>query len=227
MNSSEDSNAFRLRLSLAIAESGKTKAQIAREIGETSQLLNKWLNTDQKHPPSAYYVVKLAEVLKVNLLWLITGEGSKTSNLLAPVDGSAMVEVPEYNVVFGCGETPEPTYEEVSGTVPALYRRDFFEKLGIKASHCKRVRVSGDSMEPLILDGDCILIDCSKVEKIENGAIYAIAYDHELMVKRLIKEFGRLIIKSENPAYHDVVLEAEAANHVYIIGRVIERSGAL
>ena len=115
----------------------------------------------------------------------------------------------------------------MSGTVPALYRRDFFEKLGIKASHCKRVRVSGDSMEPLILDGDCILIDCSKVEKIENGAIYAIAYDHELMVKRLIKEFGRLIIKSVNPAYHDVVLEAEAANRVYIIGRVIERSGAL
>ena len=138
-----------------------------------------------------------------------------------------MVEVPEYNVVFGCEETPEPSYEEVSGTVPALYRRDFFEKLGTKASHCKRVRVSGDSMEPLILDGDCILIDCSKIEKIENGAIYAIAYDHELMVKRLIKEFGKLIIKSENPAYHDVVLEAEAANRVYIIGRVIERSGAL
>ena len=161
MNSSEDSNAFRLRLSLAIAESGKTKAQIAREIGETSQLLNKWLNTDQQRLPSANYVVKLAEVLKVNLLWLITGEGSRKSNLLSPVDG------------------------------------------------------------------DCILIDCSKIEKIENGAIYAIAYDHELMVKRLIKEFGKLIIKSENPAYHDVVLEAEAANRVYIIGRVIERPGVL
>lgn len=36
--------------------------------------------------------------------------------------------------------------------------------------NCKRVRVSGYSMEPLILDGDCILIDCSKTEKIEPTA---------------------------------------------------------
>lgn len=37
----------------------------------------------------------------------------------------------------------------------------------LNAFNCKRVRMSGYSMEPLILDGDCILIDCSKIEKIE------------------------------------------------------------
>lgn len=224
MISKDAGEAFRLRLSGLIAESGGTKSDFARGIGESPQVVSKWLNVNAlQRLPGANYIVKIADYFNVNLRWLITGEGPKRSVLGSD---SEMIQIPEYNVTFGCGEHVEPTYDEIQEVQPVFYERSYLQKLGVKPQFCKRVRVQGDSMEPLIRDGDMILIDCSG-DPIINNCVYAITYDHALKVKRLIKQFNRLIIKSENPAYPEETLSLEEAERVYIIGRVVERSGPL
>ena len=83
-------------------------------------------------------------------------------------------------------------------------------------------------MIPLINDGDYITVDCTPKDYIENNQIYALVFDHSLRIKRLIKSFKTLTIRSDNQIYPDEVLTLEeAAQMIHIIGKVIERSGSV
>ena len=229
-----DFKEFKVRLSYAVKKTNLTNAEIARRADISPQLLNNWLKKeDQDNLPAANLLTKLAEVLDVNPMWLISGIGLITKSNVTPLDNANkpsddFVQIPEYNVVCGAGDCYEPTYEEISDIAPTIYRRDFFKRHGINYRQCKRLKVKGHSMEPLIMDGDCILVDCSPVARIDNGAVYALIYDDSLKVKRLIKDFNQLIIKSDNKDYPDITIPTEEANQkIFIVGRVIERSGTI
>ena len=66
-----DSNSFRMRLDFALTQSGLSKADLARAIGETPQLINKWTNSEYKNLPVANYIAKVSKALKINMIWLL------------------------------------------------------------------------------------------------------------------------------------------------------------
>lgn len=178
---------------------------------------------------------KIADALGVNVEWLVTGEGSMIKPNIISLDDAdsdklpaGFVQIPEYKICFGAGDAEEPTYEEIQDCVPAYFRSTFFSDRGINPKNCKRFKVIGDSMIPLINSGDYITVDCTPKDYIENNQIYALVFDHSLRVKRLVKSFKALTIRSDNPIYPDEVLTLEeAAQMIHIIGKVIERSGSV
>ena len=178
---------------------------------------------------------KIADALGVNVEWLVTGEGNMIKPNIISLDNAdsdklpaGFVQIPEYKICFGAGEADEPTYEEIQDCVPAYFRSSFFSDRGINPKNCKRFKVIGDSMIPLINDGDYITVDCTPKDYIENNQIYALVFDHSLRIKRLIKSFKTLTIRSDNSIYPDEVLTLEeAAQMIHIIGKVIERSGSV
>lgn len=178
---------------------------------------------------------KIADALGVNVEWLVTGEGNMIKPNIISLDNAdsdklpaGFVHIPEYKICFGAGEAEEPTYEEIQDCVPAYFRSTFFSDRGINPKYCRRFKVIGDSMIPLINDGDYITVDCTPKDYIENNQIYALVFDHSLRIKRLIKSFKSLTIRSDNPIYSDEVLTLEeAAQMIHIIGKVIERSGSV
>lgn len=178
---------------------------------------------------------KIADALGVNVEWLVTGEGNMIKPNIISLDTAdsdklpaGFVQIPEYKICFGAGEAEEPTYEEIQDCVPAYFRSSFFSDRGINPKNCKRFKVIGDSMIPLINDGDYITVDCTPKDYIENNQIYALVFDHSLRIKRLIKSFKTLTIRSDNSIYPDEVLTLEeAAQLIHIIGKVIERSGSV
>lgn len=178
---------------------------------------------------------KIADALGINVEWLVTGEGNMIKPNIISLDNAdsdklpaGFVQIPEYKICFGAGEAEEPTYEEIQDCVPAYFRSSFFSDRGINPKNCKRFKVIGDSMIPLINDGDYITVDCTPKDYIENNQIYALVFDHSLRIKRLIKSFKTLTIRSDNSIYPDEVLTLEeAAQMIHIIGKVIERSGSV
>ncbi len=178
---------------------------------------------------------KIADALGVNVEWLVTGEGNMIKPNIISLDSAnsdklpaGFVQIPEYKICFGAGEAEEPTYEEIQDCVPAYFRSSFFSDRGINPKNCRRFKVIGDSMIPLINDGDYITVDCTPKDYIENNQIYALVFDHSLRIKRLIKSFKTLTIRSDNQIYPDEVLTLEeAAQMIHIIGKVIERSGSV
>jgi DNA polymerase V len=86
----------------------------------------------------------------------------------------------------------------------------------------------GESMAPLILPGDVLVVD--RVLKPTYGRIVIVVYDEELVCKRLVREHNRVVLRSENPRYPDLLVSSERALHFWgvvraIIHPLIEREG--
>lgn len=78
------------------------------------------------------------------------------------------------------------------------------------------LRVRGTSMEPALLDGDHIVIDTQDRQPDRKPAIFVIRIDDTLMVKRVARQGGSLVVRSDHP---DAPPVPEGA--VAVIGRVV------
>ncbi len=65
-------------------------------------------------------------------------------------------------------------------------------------------KVSGDSMEPLISDGEIILVHIQP--EVSHGEIGLFFYDGEVKCKRLIKDGSKIILRSENKVHDDIIV---------------------
>ncbi|MDY2573339.1 MAG: XRE family transcriptional regulator [Fusobacterium necrophorum] len=85
------------------------------------------------------------------------------------------------------------------------------------------IEVSGDSMEPVIFDGEFVLVDPSHAE-IEEGKIYVITYNNETFIKKIEEheEDGIVVLKSINQKYRDRIIKQEEFENVKINGRVVK-----
>lgn len=83
------------------------------------------------------------------------------------------------------------------------------------------IRVSGDSMEPTLGDGDDILVDRSDAADRVRDGIYVLRFDDALNVKRIAMnpEGRRFTVRSDNPAYPSWP-DCDPAR-IDIIGRVV------
>lgn len=220
------------RLNAALEQAKMNKKNLAEKANVSKGAVTHWCNGRSKTIKTEQ-AQKVAEALGVSYDWLTTGNGPMVnSNVIAistnDIPSTEFVQISEYKVSFGAGECPEPTYDEILDTVPATYRKEYFESKGINYKCCKRFKVKGDSMQPLINDGDCILVDCEHKNYIDDNAVYAIFYNHSLRVKRLRKTLRSLIIRSDNPSYSDEEISLEEAEQlIVILGKVIERSGSI
>lgn len=99
------------------------------------------------------------------------------------------------------------------------FRKDFLRTVGIQAENAVMMDVIGPSMEPLIMDGDTILVN-EKDTELRDGSIFAVGYEDELLVKRLHKIPGGWALHSENPSYKDVEIKGEEVASLRVYGRV-------
>ncbi|MDE6735761.1 MAG: helix-turn-helix domain-containing protein [Desulfovibrio sp.] len=111
----------------------------------------------------------------------------------------------------------------VSGEVERSYafRSDFLLRKGNPKSMVM-MRVSGDSMQPEIMDNDVVLLDQSKTE-IKAGRIFAVGFDDAIYCKRIDRVPGKIILKSVNPAYEplEIDVRGQEADEFRVIGQVI------
>ena len=77
--------------------------------------------------------------------------------------------------------------------------------------------VMGDSMTHLLVDGDLVL--GVHGEEIDRDGVWAVAFNEELFVKHVQRERGRLVLRSENNRYSDIVVTPD--DSFYPIGRII------
>lgn len=79
------------------------------------------------------------------------------------------------------------------------------------------LRVTGDSMEPTIKNGQIIFV--KSMPQIEFGEIGLFSYNNESFCKRLISENNKVILRSDNEMYEDIVLTEN--DNVITFGKVL------
>lgn len=142
---------------------------------------------------------------------------SMNAQLIFPGEEMAGYElVPRVKAIAGAGES-----FVVDDDVAAMYafRREFLEKIHVKASHAVMMYVSGDSMEPLISNGDTILFNSADTEP-RDGHIYVCSFGDALMCKRLQMIPGGWQVCSENPRYSPISIVGDELRTFRVHGRV-------
>lgn len=88
------------------------------------------------------------------------------------------------------------------------------------SSTLRVVRVSGDSQEPELRDGDSVLIDL-KETTLRDG-MHVVRLDEALMIKRVQLEGSRVRLLSANPNYGDIMVDLTADQERFrVVGRAV------
>ena len=126
--------------------------------------------------------------------------------------------VPKLAVGASAGAGALAEGEALAGKVG--FDEAWLRKLGVEPRNVSLIRVEGDSMQPVLNDGDDIMVDKGAALKPLRDGIHVIRIDGVLMVKRLaLAPGGRLSVLSDNPAYPSWPDRDPA--EVQVVGRVV------
>ncbi len=99
----------------------------------------------------------------------------------------------------------------------------WLRKQGLDPAQLSAIAVAGDSMEPVLRDGDEILVD--RTPRPLRDGVHVVRVGDALLVKRIdASRGGMLALISDNPAYRPMEVPA---NEVEVIGKVVWKSGRL
>lgn len=91
-----------------------------------------------------------------------------------------------------------------------------------EVNNLKLFKASGDSMEPVIEDGNILLIDTSRTD-FNNGGIFLLTINNDWFIKRLrLRVTGELDIISDNSKYPVETLKPNSSIEISVKGRVIK-----
>lgn len=141
-------------------------------------------------------------------------------------DPAALAQIPLHEALLAAGNGVENGTEHVSDYL--AFRKDWLRKIGLSPSNAALARASGDSMQPMIWDGDMLLIDRSKTDprpatKPDRpgrfAPVFALLDDGLAKVKRLqMLDEATAALISDNPDYPPQFAKAETLS---IIGKVV------
>jgi phage repressor protein C with HTH and peptisase S24 domain len=134
-------------------------------------------------------------------------------------DHPELVMVPKVRAKLNAGGGSLITSDEIVGRF--AFRSDWIRLKG-DPDRMVLMDVFGESMEPVIWDGDTVLIDQHQTE-LTPGRIYAVGIDGTVVVKYVDMKPGALILRSANPRWEDIEVSCQddLEDSVKIIGRVI------
>ncbi|TQV63932.1 MAG: helix-turn-helix transcriptional regulator [Halothiobacillaceae bacterium] len=211
---------FGERLRLAIGS--RSQRGVSEESGLSSGTVHNLLSGGT---PNLLSAVLLADVTGVNLEWLATGQGPiRHGDALEGIarepaqarDAGEFATAPFYDVEASCGHGAWNCEENIVNRL--AFRRDWLRQEGLDPAHLAAIRARGDSMEPTIQSGDTLLVD-RRVTTPRADGIYIIEQDGGLSAKRIQRApDGTLYIRSDNPAYREIVMSPDAT--LNIIGRL-------
>ena len=124
--------------------------------------------------------------------------------------------IPKVEAMAGAGSS-FVTSDKVKGLY--AFRHDFFQRMGIKAKKCVLFDVMGNSMTPLIMDRDTILVDESERE-LKDGDIFLVSLCGELLVKRVQRTPRGWLLISQNPDFASIPVEPCDFDSFVVHGRV-------
>lgn len=111
--------------------------------------------------------------------------------------------------------------EEEEGN-PITFRRDWLTKNGYFAEDLIAIKVRGNSMEPALYDGDTVVINTAD-KAIKDGFVFAVNYEGEDVVKRLMRDNGEWWLMSDSPDQRRYPRKLCSGDACLIIGRIVHK----
>lgn len=176
---------------------------------------------------------KLETLAGLPPLYFDQGAAPSTDNLLelvpgarrvhaAGVDDPSLTQIMKVKIKVQAGITgfrvePEHHDGETTG-VPTSWVRN--ERL--VASDLLAITVRGESMEPSLFDGDVIVVNTGD-KTLSDGAVYAVNYEGEVVVKRMLRDAGMWWLASDNADQRKYHRKLCKGAECIVIGKVVRK----
>ena len=204
----------REKLSDLAREQGSSLAALSRMIGRNASYLQQYITKGSPRKLEEKDRRKLAEFFGVAETELGATEEKS-------YDSGEWVEVPRLSVEASAGPGAQGA-EEIAFDAFRFSRR-WLREQGLTPGNLSAIRVMGDSMEPLLRDGDEVLVDTTARDFREG--VHVVRFNDTLLVKRLASRGpGEFSLLSQNMAYPPI---SAAAEDLEVLGRVVWKSGRL
>ncbi|QDZ06555.1 LexA family transcriptional regulator [Sphingomonas panacisoli] len=197
----------------AMAESrGASLAALSRMIGRNPAYLQQFV---QRGSPK-----RLDEAARARLAAFF---GIDESELGAPPREAGMVAVRRIDAHAAAGPGGLVEDDRVVGEERVDPR--VAARLGVAAGALTMITARGQSMEPLIHDGDALFVDSGDRRLSSRPGLFVLRLDGVLLVKRVARIGFELRITSDNPATPPIA--PVRADRAEIIGRVVRLARSL
>lgn len=203
---------LRKKIENLLKERGISLASASVQIGKNSAYMHQFINKGSPVNLPEEQRIRLANILDVD-------EQELTDRpLLRPLKANSnSVNVEMLDVSACCGNGVDNFSEPVIGTwqMPlADYKAISFAQ----PENIKLIKAVGDSMTPLIQDGDYVFVDTTN-PNINSDGVYVLRLPTGLSIKRIQNGLsGDVIVRSDNPLYEPLTAKL---GDIRILGRVI------
>jgi phage repressor protein C with HTH and peptisase S24 domain len=212
---------FPRRLEARAYQLGLKPAQLA-ELADVPRSFIYDILRGRSKRPARQTLARVAEVLKVDVDWLISGNGRVDGEMPVPLteeEDFVPIRLAAPRPSMGGGAIVDEHDEDTDRTYQ--FRRSWIEqRMGVRPSSLRLLHVEGDSMAPSLQSGDMVLVDMTR--RVPNPpGIFVLKDGHGLVAKRIEAvpncDPPRIRIISDNPMYSPYEQLLEMVN---IVGRV-------
>jgi phage repressor protein C with HTH and peptisase S24 domain len=173
-------------------------------------------------------LANISSKLEVDANWLLDNKSSEpptngfsetpAMSYISPEAAADFVAVPRYNVDVSAGKGALAQDENVIAHY--AFSRRWLSRRNLNPDNLAVVRVSGDSMEPRLSDGDLAVIDVTDTD-LRDGVTYVFRLGTDLLIKRLqILPQDHVNLCSHNVEF-DPILVHLGDGELVSVGRVV------
>ena len=200
---------------------GMTLQQIANHFGINRSAVSSW-ETDVNRPDSKKLKM-LAQVLRMSVdELLLEGDSLSESGATAQDVAADFLPVRRGTLKLSAGVTGYAVEYENGESQPLFFRREWFERRRFNPAKLIALKVSGASMEPGLFDDDTVVINLADIQPID-GAVFAVNFEGELVIKRLLRDGGEWLLTSDNTDKRRFP-HKKLTDGVQLIGRAVHKA---
>lgn len=210
------------RLGIAIEQARVTVRDLAKHLDVSPQSVYKVMRGDSKTLQVGNHL-KAAKFLGVEPGWLSDARGPMIPPREITLDGNSDYPAIKHVAIrFSAGVTGyEVQQVDEQESQPIVFRASWFRARSLQPGQLVAATVMGPSMESTLYDGDLVIINLADTNPRE-GEVYALRHDDELVLKRLFREAGGWVMRSDNPDQRRHP-QREMGSTSAVIGRVVYR----
>lgn len=215
------------RILSKMKENGYSEGELARRSGVPQPSIHRLVSNEVKSP-NIDNVTKIANTLKIELEWILTGKENTKTKVANYIDSEfkkkneAVIEIPQFDVSasMGAGHVPQELPQTVN-TISVM--KDFFVKYGIPITSPNNLAIVtgiGDSMETTFQSGDPLVID-QGVKIFKEDGVYLFTLGDMLYIKRLQRLPNCIKMISDNKNYAEYDIKGDELKNLLIHGKVL------
>jgi phage repressor protein C with HTH and peptisase S24 domain len=207
------------------------KFRLAKELSplQLSEKTNHLVSVDaikrleERDSSSSKFTAEIARALGVSVSDLLDEAYATSINEeVSLINNDEYPSIKRVNLKLSAGIVGFGIDYDVEDKTPIVMQREWFRSRGFKPANLLAIKVKGDSMQPGLYEGDTVVINTADHTPID-GQVYAINYEGEMLIKRMVRDAGVWWLSSDNQDQRKHPRKECNSDLCIIIGKVVHK----